>query len=97
LVVPFNLSINTSDTLSIVGGTTLSFLVGSNVWNLVVNGLTIGPDGGGSEIGNLTAQISEHAATTPLPAALVLFGSGLGALGLFGRRRKSRASVVSAA
>jgi hypothetical protein len=98
LVVPFNLSINTSDTLSIVGGTTLSFLVGSNVWNLVVNGLTIGPNGGGSEIGYLTAQMSEHAAATPLPAALVLFGSGLGAMGLFSRRKKlRRPSAVAAA
>jgi hypothetical protein len=98
LVVPFNLSINTSDILTINGGTTLSFLVGSNVWNLVVNGLTIGPNGGGpGEIGYLTAQVSDPPAATPLPAALVLFGSGLGAMGLLSRRRKSRASAAAAA
>jgi hypothetical protein len=97
LTVPFNLSINSSDTLTIAGGTTLSFLVGANVWNLVLNGLTIGPNSGGSEVGYLTAQISDPPAATPLPAALLLFGTGLGAMGIFGRRRKLKASAVSAA
>jgi hypothetical protein len=93
LVVPFNLSINYSDTLTIVGGTTLSILVGGNIWNVVVNGLTIGPNAGGPEIGYLTAQVSDPPAATPLPAALVLFGTGLGAMGLFGWRRKRKAIV----
>jgi hypothetical protein len=88
LVVPFDLSINYSDTLTIIGGTTLSILVGSNIWNVVVNGLTIGPNSGGPETGYLTAQVSDPPAATPLPAALVLFGTGLGAMGFFGWRRK---------
>ena len=96
LNIPFNLSINYSDTLTILGGQTLSFLVGANLWTLVVNGLTIGPNPGISQIGYLTAQVTETAAT-PLPAALLLFGSGLGAMGLFGRRRKLKASAVAAA
>jgi hypothetical protein len=97
LVVPFNLSINYADTLTIVGGTTLSIPVGSAVWNIVLNGLTIGPNGGGSEIGFLTAHVSDPPAATPLPAAVLLFGSGLGAMDLLRRRRKARASDVPAA
>jgi hypothetical protein len=96
LVVPFNLSINYSDTLTIVGGTTLSFLVGANTWNVVVNALTIGPNPGGSEIGYLTAQVSDPPTVTPVPAALLLFATGLGAMGLFGWRRKRRASAAIA-
>ena len=87
LTVPFNLSINYTDTLMIVGGATLSILVGSDLWTLVVDGLTLSNDGSGPISASLTAQVSESA-VTPLPAALLLFGSGLGALGLFGRRRK---------
>jgi hypothetical protein len=34
-------------------------------------------------------------ATTPLPAALPLFATGLGALGLLGRRRKRKAAAVA--
>jgi hypothetical protein len=97
LIVPFNLSINYSDTLTIVGGTTLSILVGSNIWNVVVNGLTIGPNSGGSETGYLTAQVSDPPAATPLPAALVLFGTGLGVMGFFGWRSKQLPSPPAAA
>jgi hypothetical protein len=78
------------------GATTLSILIGANLWNIVVNGLTIGPNFGASQTGYLTAQVSDPPAATPLPAALVLFGSGLGAMGLFARRRKLSASAVSA-
>jgi hypothetical protein len=88
LTVPFNLAISFSDTLTVVGGTTLSIAVGSSVWTLVVNGLTIGPNPGGP-----MTQISDPPATTPLPAAFVLFGSGLGAIELLRRRKKARASA----
>jgi hypothetical protein len=97
LVVPFNLSINYSDTLTIVGGTKISIPVGANIWNIVVNGLTIGPNPGGPEIGFLTAQVSDPPGTTPLPAAFLLFGSGLGTMELLRRRKKARAGTVLAA
>jgi hypothetical protein len=97
LVVPFNLSINYSDTLTIVGGTKISIPVGASIWNVVVNGLTIGPNPGGPEIGFLTAQVSDPPGTTPLPAAFLLFGSGLGTMELLRRRKKARAGTVLAA
>ena len=98
LTVPFNLSINYSDTLTIVGGITkISIPVGSSIWNIVVNALTIGPNPGGpGEIGFLTAQVSDPPGTTPLPAAFVLFGSGLGAFELLRRRKKAQTCAASA-
>jgi hypothetical protein len=96
LVIPFNLNISYSDTLTIIGGTTLSFLDGTSIWNIVVNGLTIGPNSGGPMYANLTAQVSDPVAT-PLPAALLLYATGLGAMGLFGWRRKRKASAPIAA
>jgi hypothetical protein len=96
LTVPFNLSINYSDTLTVIAGTTISIAVGTSLWNIVVDGLTIGPNGGGPMTGYLMAQVSDPRAT-PLPAALVLFGTGLGAMGLFCRRRKLKTSAVPAA
>ena len=39
----------------------------------------------------------EIGATTPLPAALPLFASGLGVMGLFGWRRKRKNGGVAAA
>jgi len=100
LTVPFNLSVGASDVLSILGGTTtLSILVGGNIWSLVVDQLTLKPSvnsfGVGSETASLMAHVTESPAATPLPAALVLFGTGLGAMGLFGRRKKSKVGVVS--
>jgi hypothetical protein len=96
LVIPFNLNISYSDTLTIIGGTTLSFLDGTSIWNIVVNGLTIGPNPGGPMTANLTAQASDPAAT-PLPPALLLFGTGLGVMGLLGRRKKKTAFAAIAA
>jgi hypothetical protein len=97
LVVPFNLMISYSDTLTVIGGTTISIPVGSNVWNIVVNSLTIGPNAGGSITESLTAQVTDPVAATPLPAAFLLFGSGLGAMELLRRRKKARESAPSVA
>ena len=46
--IPFNLSISYSDTLTVVGGTTFSFTDAGTLWQVVVNGLTIGPNPGGA-------------------------------------------------
>jgi hypothetical protein len=97
LTVPFNLTISYSDTLTVVGGTSISIPVGGNIWNIVVNSLTIGPNPGGSITESLTAQASDRVAATPLPATFLLFGSGLGAMELLRRRKKARASAPSAA
>jgi hypothetical protein len=48
----------------------------------------------GADLGSVTEIIN---ATTPIPAALPLFASGLGALGLLGWRRKRKASAAIAA
>ena len=45
---------------------------------------------------NLSFQLTGNLAATPLPAALPLFVTGLGGLGLLGWRRKRRAQAVSA-
>jgi hypothetical protein len=99
--VPFNLSISYADTLTINGGTTFSFVDGGSLWQVAVNGLTIGPNPGGKMIANLTAQVTDPPAgvsQVPLPAALPLFISGLGAMGLLGwrRKRKNAASIAAA-
>lgn len=95
--IPFNLNISYSDTLTVVGGTTFSFLDAGTLWQVVVNGLTLGPNPGGTMIGALTAQVTDPAVSqAPLPAALPLFASGLGAMGLFGWYRK-RKNATSAA
>ena len=97
LTVPFNLTISYSDTLTVVGGTTISIPVGSNIWNIVVSSLTIGPNPGGPITEALTARVSDPPSPTPLPAAFLLFGSGLGAMELVRRRKKARETASSGA
>jgi hypothetical protein len=95
LTVPFNISINTADTLSIAGGNSLSFTAGGSVWDVVLNALTIGPDPGGSMVANLTASVTDPPAA-PIPGTLVLFASGLGIIGLIGWRRKHQHGSATA-
>jgi hypothetical protein len=75
----------------------------------IIDSLTLGDmvdfviDGMGQQdfdVVGLTGQITDASASltgTPLPAALPLFATGLGAMGLFGwrRRRKNAAAVVA--
>lgn len=96
LSVPFDIYMDSGHRLVVPGGQTLSFMVGASLWTLVVNGLTLGPNYGSPQFGYLTAQVTETAAT-PLPAAILLFGSGLGAMGLISRRRKAKAAAAAAA
>jgi len=91
LNIPFNLSISYSDTLTIIGGTTLSFLDGGSLWQIVVNGLVLGPNPGGTMYGYLTAHATDPVAQTPIPAALPLFASGLGGMGFFAVWKKRKA------
>jgi hypothetical protein len=95
--IPFNLDINYSDTLTIVGGATFSFFDAGSLWQVAVNGLTIGPNPGGTMTGLLTAQVTESVSQTPLPAALPLFVSGLGGMGLFAWWRKRKAPAIARA
>ena len=80
ITIPFSLDISYSDTVTIAGGTTFSFLDGGSLWQVVLNGLTLGPNPGGTMSGLLTAQVSDPVPQTPLPAALPLFASGLGGI-----------------
>ena len=100
LTIPFNLSISYSDTLTIPA-TTLSFLDNGSLWQVVVNGLSFLPNPGGTMTGWLTAQLTDPVSQAPLPAALPLFASGLGAMGLFGwwrkRKDKRKPAAIAAA
>ena len=98
ITIPFNLNISYSDTLTIVGGTTFSILDGSTLWQVVVNGLTLGPNPGGTHdrFVNCTGDRSPGQ-QAPLPAAFPLFASGLGGMGLFAWWRKRKSGAASAA
>jgi len=66
------------------------------VSNSLVNGEVI--DFGDTTPGHIpiSATLDVTAAATPLPAALPLFASGIGALGLFGWRRKRKTAALAA-
>ena len=90
--ISFNLAISYSDILTI-HGTTLSF----NGWQVVIPQLVMGPNFGGLETAPLFAEVSQVSAATaptPLPAALPLFATGLGVIGLLAKRRKRKASAA---
>jgi hypothetical protein len=86
--------------------TLLNEWTGSGTFDVLLSSLTgISISGGG---GNLSASQSSDAggmitltynfgptSTTPLPASLPLFASGLGALGLLGWRRKRKAQAAA--
>jgi hypothetical protein len=44
---------------------------------------------------SLDATVTVNSAATPLPAALPLFATGIGAMGLIGWRRKRKAQAVA--
>lgn len=95
LTIPFSLSINYEDTLTIIGGATLSFLDSAGtLWQIVVNGLTIGPNPGVTQYAQLTANVTDPPNPAPLPGSLSLFVSGLGSMGLFllWKRRKDNSA-----
>lgn len=95
LTVPFNISINTADTISILGGNSLSFTAGGSVWDIVLNALTIGPNPGGSIVADLTATVTDPP-VAPLPGTLALFASGLGIIGFVGWRKKHKNTSATA-
>jgi hypothetical protein len=79
------------------GPSTLLFLdLFTNSWQLH-NGNDNGPtaDQGAFTITGPTFVAGGGEVTTPLPAALPLFATGLGALGLVGLRRKRKAAAVA--
>jgi PEP-CTERM motif len=83
---------STTDTLTLALATdTLNF--GSYIATLHLSSLVLTGATGETVPFSLTADITP----TPLPAALPLFASGLGALGLFGWRRKRKNAAAIAA
>jgi hypothetical protein len=80
-------------------GTTMYAVAGTQVFsvNLSNASLTLLFDYGGGVLGaaNGTAFVNENTTSTPLPAALPLFATGIGAMGFVGWRRKRRAQSVA--
>lgn len=74
-------------------GIEMSALLDPNNATAFITGLTFMPGGNGTFSGTMTPITAE---TTPLPAALPLFASGLGGFGLLGwrRRKRKKAAVV---
>ena len=66
---------------------------------LLSDDVTVTPDeatANGIALSNTVGVWSIAGVSTPLPAALPLFATGLGAMGLFGWRRKRKAQAVAA-
>jgi hypothetical protein len=64
---------------------------------LDLTGARINTDGNVQLVsGQETLTSAPFTPTTPLPAAFPLFATGLGAMGLFGWRRKRKAAAIAA-
>ncbi|MGH6683860.1 MAG: PEP-CTERM sorting domain-containing protein [Pseudolabrys sp.] len=94
---PDNYSFNSWHPFTISGG----FLPGLNTLDFLINNSSV--DCGGDCSVNptalrveMTATASESSRATPLPAALPLFASGLGAMGFIGWRRKRKTAARAA-
>jgi len=98
---PFIFAYNSYDLSTVFVAITGPFVVGDNLLRFFVNntfngildadtdsGLIVG---GGPMTLDFEGTVTFDAAATPLPAALPLFASGLGALGFLGWRRKRKA------
>lgn len=75
------------------GATAGDFIAGTNTLAFVVENFA---QSTGNPTGLRVEFLSSTIDQTPLPAALPLFVSGLGALGLFGWRRKRKAAAITA-
>ena len=67
---------------------------GTGVW--APEGVNLLSEDGNQNLGDWTPSGGGGSNPTPLPAALPLFATGLGALGLLGWRRKRKAAVLAA-
>jgi hypothetical protein len=76
---------------SVIFGNSLDFPIGAALFNLEPGVTVNAPD---SFVTNNIFAPPGTVAATPVPAALPLFVTGLGALGLLGWRRKKRAAVA---
>lgn len=83
-----------ADTLAFALGSTTTLTV--NGWLVSITPLALGP-WVRSSLGTATAPLTAEfvISQTPLPAALPLFATGLGSLGLLGWRRKKKAAVLT--
>jgi hypothetical protein len=93
LYIPLGVALTASNL-----ATSTSFLIATNATGAADYGFNTSPGGciGPCVADFITAGSLDLPATTPLPAALPLFATGLGGLGLLGWRRKRKAQAVAA-
>ena len=84
-------------TLCVGGGSVACVVIQDNIpisLYATINSLN-GGQGVCCDFNGVTPTVTAAAASTPLPAALPLFATGLGALGLLGWRRKRKAQAAA--
>ena len=84
VVIPVSFHIDSQDTITLGASNLYHF----GAYDLATNALTLGPNGGGTMSGTLTANVS----AVPVPAALPMFGAALIGLGGLARRRAKKAA-----